>query len=201
MLIELLFLNPLLFLMVGIGLLLALSIHEYSHAQMADFLGDPTARLQGRLTINPFRHLDPTGTLLLFFFGFGWGKPVPFNPYNLKNRKKAEFLIGLAGPLSNFLMAVISGLIFRFIPFLKNSFFLIYFIWINLALAIFNLLPIPPLDGSYVFLNFFPLPLKKIFIEGSFFFLILAIFFMNYIGFPYICQPLFKLITGIPLPF
>jgi len=201
MLIQLLFTDPLLFLIIGIGILLALSIHEYSHAQMADFLGDPTAKYQGRLTINPLAHLDPFGTLLLFLFGFGWGKPVPFNLYNLRNPKQGEFLVGLAGPLSNFLMAIISGFIFRSFPFFKNSLFLIYFIWINIALAVFNLLPLPPLDGSYVFLNIFPPSVRKFILLAGPFSVVFALFFMLYVGFPFIVQPLFKLITGIPLPF
>jgi Zn-dependent protease len=201
MLIQLLFTDPLLFLIIGIGILLAISIHEYSHAQMADFLGDPTAKYHGRLTINPIAHLDLFGTLLLFFFGFGWGKPVPFNPYNLRNPKQGEILVGLAGPLSNFLMAIISGLIFRSFPFFKNSLFLIYFIWINIALAVFNLLPLPPLDGSYIFLNIFPqTSVRKFILLAGPFLVIFALFFMLYVGFPFIVQPLFKLITGISLP-
>ncbi|OIO45414.1 MAG: hypothetical protein AUJ24_00670 [Parcubacteria group bacterium CG1_02_36_42] len=201
MLIQLLFTDPLLFLIIGIGILLALSIHEYSHAQMADFLGDPTAKYQGRLTINPLAHLDLFGTLLLFLFGFGWGKPVPFNPYNLRNPKQGEFLVGLAGPLSNFLTAVISGFIFRFFPFLTNSPFLIYFVWINIILAVFNLLPIPPLDGSHVFLNILPFSLKKIILSIGPLSLIFGILFMVYVGFPFICEPLFRLIMGINLLF
>jgi len=200
MLIQILFTNPLIFLMIGAGLLFALSIHEYSHAQMADFLGDPTAKFQGRLTINPFAHLDPLGTLFLFVFGFGWGKPVPFNPYNLRNRKQGEILVGLAGPLSNFLTAIIFGFIFRSFPFFRANIFLIYFVWINIILAVFNLLPFPPLDGSHVFLNILPSSARKFILVAGPFSIIFALLFMLYIGFPFIAQPLFRLIMGINLP-
>lgn len=199
MLIQILFSDPLIFLMIGIGLLFALSIHEYSHAQMADFLGDPTAKYQGRLTINPFAHLDPLGTLFLFVFGFGWGKPVPFNPYNLRNRKQGEILVGLAGPLSNFSAAIIFGFIFRSFPFFRTNIFLIYFVWINIILAVFNLLPFPPLDGSHIFLNILPSSVRKFFLLTGPFSIIFALLFMLYIGFPYIALPLFRLIMGVNL--
>jgi Zn-dependent protease len=192
--------------MVAVAILFGFSIHEYSHAQAACFLGDPTAKLQGRLTINPLAHFDPVGTLLIFIIGIGWGKPVPFNPYNLRNQKWGPALVGLAGPASNFLMALIIGLSLRFLglsnPFLV-SFFSV-FVWINLILGIFNLLPIPPLDGSHILLAALPPSMDKIkmFLLGSgFFLIILAILFMVFIGFPYICQPLFQLITGMPLQF
>jgi Zn-dependent protease len=192
--------------MVAVAILFGFSIHEYSHAQAAYFLGDPTAKLQGRLTINPLAHFDPVGTLLIFIIGIGWGKPVPFNPYNLRNQKWGPALVGLAGPASNFLMALIIGLPLRFLglsnPFLV-SFFSV-FVWINLILGIFNLLPIPPLDGSHILLAALPPSMDKIkmFLLGSgFFLIILAILFMVFIGFPYICQPLFQLITGMPLQF
>lgn len=207
MIIQLLFTKPILFFIVIIALILALSIHEFSHAQMADFLGDPTPRLEGRLTLNPLAHLDPFGTLLLLFFGFGWGKPVPFNPLNLKDPKRGEILIGLAGPGSNLLMALAVGLFLRFLPFFKKEFsvlFLAYFIWINLILGIFNLIPIFPLDGSRIFLNLLPYSLenfKTTILQFSPFLIFFAILFMIYLGIPYICQPLFRLISGISLPF
>ena len=203
MLISLLFESPLLFLMVAVAILLALSIHEYFHAWMAYYLGDPTAKHAGRLTINPIAHLDPIGTLLLFFIGIGWGKPVPINPLNFKDRKKGDLLVGLAGPGSNFLMALVVGLVLRFI-IISNSgllFFLAFFIWINLVLGLINLMPVPPLDGSHIL---FALPIseniKILLAKNSLIFLFLAIFFVWFVGIPFILRPLFSLITGsLPL--
>src|SRR3989344_7026652 len=102
-------------------LILSVIIHEVSHGYMADCLGDPTARLQGRLTLNPIKHIDPVGSIIvplitsLAGFTFGWAKPVPYNPYNLRNRRQGEFLIAIAGPLSNLLIALIFGTIIRFV--------------------------------------------------------------------------------------
>jgi Zn-dependent protease len=204
MLIQLLFIDPVLFLMVAVSILLALSIHEYSHAQMAYFLGDPTAKEQGRLTINPLAHLDPLGTLLLFFIGIGWGKPVPFNPYNLRNQRRGELLVGLAGPGSNFFAALLVGLFLRFFGTTNPGlfFFLSFFIWINLILGVFNLMPIPPLDGSHIFFSFPSLAKVKIFfLKNSLLLILVVIFFMSFVGFQFIVQPLFILLTGTPPPF
>jgi len=151
--------NPLLFIAFIIALLLAITVHEFSHAWMADFLGDPTPRLAGRLSLNPFVHLDPLGTIMLFLVGFGWGKPVPFNPFLLRRGgKAAPFLIALAGPAANFLLALFFSLSYKLLySSLGNVAFLtvIYvIIEINTILMIFNLLPIPPLDGSKIFYLF-----------------------------------------------
>lgn len=152
--INILFSNPLLFLVYIAALLMAIAVHEFSHAAVADYLGDPTPRLQGRLKLNPLVHIDKFGLLFLLFFGFGWGKPVQFDPYNLKHPRKDAALISIAGPISNFIMAVILSLILRlFILFHQNilytisSFVLIPFITLNVVLGVFNLLPIHPLDG------------------------------------------------------
>lgn len=140
-----------------LGLIVAITIHEFSHAFVADRLGDPTARSQGRLSLNPLRHLDPLGTLMLIFAHFGWGKPVPIDPYNFKNPRRDELLTALAGPVSNILLAVLLSLFFRFLSpsFFKDILYVI--IGTNIMLAVFNLLPIPPLDGSKIFLNLLPL--------------------------------------------
>ncbi|MCK4782003.1 site-2 protease family protein [Candidatus Parcubacteria bacterium] len=206
MLFLILFENPLAFFMIATAIIFALSIHEYSHALVADFLGDHTAKLQGRLTINPLAHLDPMGTLFLFIAGFGWGKPVPFNPYNLRNQKWGPGLIALAGPTSNFLMAITAGLGLQLLGTSNTAFidFFSVFIWINVLLGVFNLMPIFPLDGSHILSTFFPQLARKIeslFLKYSIFVLVGMLLFMIYIVIPFVCIPLFSLIIGGALPF
>jgi Zn-dependent protease len=136
--------------------------------------------------------------------GIGWGKPVPFNPHNLRNQQWGPALVSLAGPASNFLTALIVGLSLRFLEPTNFAliFFLSFFVWINLILGVFNLMPIPPLDGSHIFFALFPsLENIRASFQGSFLFLIAVIFFMIYIGIPFIIRPLFVLITGGPLMF
>ena len=153
--------GPIVFLIVFISLILVVSIHEFAHAFVADRLGDSTPKLQGRLTLNPLAHLDLFGTILLLLVGFGWGKPVMFDPYNLRNPRRDAALISLAGPASNLLFAILAAIIYRtalvFIfptAILFNIlFFIIYF---NLLLAFFNLIPIHPLDGGKIFTGFLP---------------------------------------------
>ena len=116
MFLNLLFQSPLVFLLVAAALILSLSIHEFAHAYVADKLGDPTARYLGRVTLNPLAHLDPVGTMLLLFLGFGWGKPVPFNADNLANPKRDSALISFAGPAANFILALLFALVFHAIP-------------------------------------------------------------------------------------
>jgi len=139
-----------------IALLIALSIHEYAHARVADELGDPTPRVNGRLTLNPLAHLDPLGTFALLFFRFGWGKPVPIDPYNLRNPRRDQALIALAGPASNLIFTLILSFVYRFLPFSFFSSFVLALASMNVGLAIFNLLPFGPLDGAKVFLGFIP---------------------------------------------
>ena len=139
--------------------------HEVSHGYMAQYLGDPTARLAGRLTLNPLRHIDPIGSLLVPFITsilpggivFGWAKPVPYNPYNLRPGRFSEAIVAGAGPLSNLVIALIGGLIIRlgFFPTgMADILFLIIFI--NIILFLFNLIPIPPLDGSKILSSVLP---------------------------------------------
>jgi Zn-dependent protease len=135
-----------------ITLVIALTFHEFSHAWTATKFGDDTPYLFGRLTLNPLRHLDLLGSMMLILVGFGWAKPVPVNPAALERRSHSAFLwVSLAGPFSNFLLAIIASLIFRLvIGSMGNwfAYFLFEFITINLLLWIFNLIPIPPLDGE-----------------------------------------------------
>jgi len=141
----------------ALALIVAITIHEFSHALAADKLGDPTPRSMGRLSLNPLKHLDPIGTIALIFLGFGWGKPVPIDPYNLQHPKRDEAIISLAGPISNLILALIISLIVRFLPLNNISIlFLSILVQMNVVLAIFNLLPLPPLDGSKIFLALLP---------------------------------------------
>lgn len=153
--ISTLFQSPFVFFLTAIGLILAITIHEYSHALAADRLGDPTARSQGRLSLNPIRHLDPIGTLLLFIAGFGWGKPVQFDPYNLEQPRRDAALISFAGPLSNLVLAFILTIAGKFLA--PTIFpFLLPLIYINVGLAVFNLVPVHPLDGAKILIGLLP---------------------------------------------
>jgi Zn-dependent protease len=132
-----------------LSLLIAITIHEFCHALAADKLGDPTPRAYGRLTLNPLAHLDPLGTLMMFLVHFGWGKPVPIDPYNFSHPRRDETIVALAGPLSNFLLAILFSRFSGTLPFILT--------YTNLYLGIFNLFPIPPLDGSKILLNILPI--------------------------------------------
>lgn len=155
--IQLLFQNPALFLLISVSLIISISIHEFSHAFVANYLGDSTAKSMGRLTINPKAHLDPIGTIFLLFVGFGWGRPVPFNPLNLKNPKKDAALISLAGPMSNLILAVVLSLLSRLFFVGGLMWIFLYFIVLyNLMLGFFNLIPLGPLDGNKIVFGFLP---------------------------------------------
>ncbi len=153
---NLLFTNPLSFLIFIMALLVAVTIHEFAHAWMADKLGDPTPRLNERLTLNPLKHLDPIGTIALLIARIGWGKPVPIDPYNLQNPRRDAALISLAGPASNLILSLLLALISKFLPYTILATFLLPMITLNVALGIFNLLPIPPLDGAKILTGFLP---------------------------------------------
>ncbi len=144
--------------------ILSAIIHEYSHGWVAEQLGDPTARLAGRLTLNPIAHIDPIGTILVPLilvmlpggFIFGWAKPVPFNPLNLRDKRWGPALVALAGPASNLLIALSLAIVIRLLGPGSFASFLALIVYINILLAVFNLVPIPPLDGSKVLYALLP---------------------------------------------
>lgn len=140
-----------------VAFIIALTVHEFCHALTATLLGDDTAERMGRLTLNPLAHIDPLGMLFLILVNIGWAKPVPFNPNNFSRPKLYSVLVGLSGPASNLILALIFMYMSRFVPPLLSAHaallvksFLTTCIWINVMLAVFNLLPIPPLDGSHI---------------------------------------------------
>jgi Zn-dependent protease len=152
-----LFASPLNFLIWALALVIAITIHEFAHAWSADKLGDPTPRSQGRLTLNPLAHLDPLGTLALLLVRFGWGKPVQFDPYNLRHPQRDSALISLAGPASNLILATALSLAIHFLPLpalLAGIFSVI--ITLNIILAVFNLVPVYPLDGEKIVAGLLP---------------------------------------------
>jgi len=165
-------------------LLYSIVFHEVSHGYVAYKLGDPTAKYEGRLSLNPISHIDPIGTILLPIltfltsgFVFGWAKPVPYNPYNLRNPERDSIYIALAGPLTNIFLA----LIFTFLFKIYQLDIFLFGLRINLILAFFNLLPIPPLDGSKLLLTKIPLEIYHYFeLYGFFLIIIFIIFFFPY---------------------
>lgn len=156
-LLNLLIKDPLTFILLAIPLLYSIILHELAHGWVAYRMGDPTAKWQGRLSLNPLKHLDPIGTLMLFIFGFGWAKPVPVNFNNLHNTRKGLILVSAAGITVNMLLSFLAFILFRLLsptPSGILSTLLFYLAQINIILASFNLIPIPPLDGSKILMGF-----------------------------------------------
>lgn len=199
------------FIFAIIVLIMSVVVHELSHGYAAYFMGDPTARLAGRLTLNPVKHLDPVGSLIVptlayMIGGFiiGWAKPVPYNPYNLSDKRWGTAFVAVAGALSNLFIAIIFGLLIRFSSALgieTESFINIasIIVFINIILAIFNLIPIPPLDGSKVLFSVLPYRLDFVreFLERYwlvFIFLLLFFFGMFIVHLVFL---LFMLLTGV----
>ena len=186
-------------------IILSAIFHEYCHAWMANYLGDPTTKYAGRLTLNPLKHIDPLGTiilplfLMLFFNTFlGWAKPVPYNPYNLSNQKYGSSKVAIAGPAANFFLALFFGLVLRFIApvgFLYLA--LEWIVYINIFLGLFNLIPIPPLDGSKLLADLFPQSSLLRFLEQSFIGIFVAIIIAFMVLSP-IAYYIFYFIVGAP---
>lgn len=208
---------PLIGIIQVVILVFAVIVHEVAHGWTANQLGDPTAKLAGRLTLDPTKHLDPVGSFLIpgillitgAPFLFGWAKPVPFNPYNLKNPRRDEALIAAAGPASNILLALIGSAAFLLVPELADSYYsqgllgfaAVYFVTINLVLALFNMIPIPPLDGSKILFSILPESLGHIRrnLESFGFLLILAFIFLFPAVVSSVVVKLVALLTGIQL--
>ena len=185
------------------GIVIAMVIHEYSHARVADLLGDYTPRMQGRLTLNPAAHVDPIGLLMLFIVHFGWAKPVQINPMNFSNPRRDDILVSLAGPASNLITAFVTLIILVLlvkIDFPLSEGLLVVFnliIVYNINFAIFNMLPIPPLDGSHILRNILPYELARTYEQLERYSFIFLIIIIATPVLSYVFVPLQRFILGI----
>jgi Zn-dependent protease len=204
--------EPQVFVAFLLAVIVGLTFHEFSHAAVASLQGDQTARSQGRLTLNPIAHLDPLGSIALILAGIGWGRPVPVNPGNLRSRRLGGVMVGLAGPASNFVLALASVIGLRIaypaadttfnVPFSLRLLYML--VLVNVALGVFNLLPIPPLDGSSLLSLVLPPSRQSIvrFLDQYGIFLLLGLLILA----PNLLTPVFDAITealyalvGLPL--
>tara|TARA_Y100000310_G_scaffold344407_1_gene457008 strand:- start:2350 stop:2964 length:615 start_codon:yes stop_codon:yes gene_type:complete len=202
------------FLFLIVILIFSVVVHEVSHGVVANSLGDPTAKNAGRLTLNPIPHLDPIGSLLVPGFLilmstmtgggiiFGWAKPVPVNPFNLRDRYGSA-KVSLAGPGSNLLIALVFGMALRFLPIFEWNPMLfegfVSIVYINILLALFNLIPIPPLDGSHILFTFLPDSMNqvKVFLSKYGIFVLLGVIFLIPGILSFFVNTIFKVIVGI----
>jgi Zn-dependent protease len=210
--------DPSVLIVIALIFIVCLPFHEFSHALAAFRLGDNTARLMGRLTLNPLAHIDPMGALMILAVGFGWAKPTPYNPYNIRYGRNGEAIIAFAGPASNLVLATAAAIPLRYIvtarmdvpPILEGT--LSFFVLFNLALMAFNLIPIPPLDGSKILFALLDPQTERQYrpvIEQYGPFLLLLVVFSSYVGGPSligslydsVVGPLYSFLVGIPSPF
>ncbi len=197
-LLNLLLKNPAAFFLLVIPLLYSVIIHELAHGWVAHRLGDPTAKMAGRLSLNPLRHLDPLGTLMLFLFGFGWAKPVPINMNYLRDRRKGMIMVSAAGITANVLLATTALFLSRFLSPASGEatkLILYYLAQINIILAAFNLIPIPPLDGSKILMGFMPEKMQYQFsrLEPYGFFIIIGLLYSG------VLDPVIAFLRGLIL--
>lgn len=169
-----------------ISFLIAVVFHEYAHGYAAYKLGDPTAKRAGRLTLNPLAHVDPVGLLAMLVFRIGWAKGVPINPVYFEHRKRDTMIVSIAGILTNFFIAIIASIIFRF-AFIQNSYlyqFLFILAYVNVMLGVFNLMPFPPLDGSKILFSLLPNKIEYFFMkyERYFYIILMILIFTNRIS-------------------
>jgi Zn-dependent protease len=198
--------DPQLFIAFVVAIVIGITVHEFSHAAAATAQGDLTAKSQGRLTLNPVSHLDPLGTIFLFIAGFGWGRPTPFNPLRMRNRRAGAALVGLAGPISNVVVAFLAAIALRVTyptsgelgggPGFTSK-LLFALVQLNVVLAVFNLLPVPPLDGSRLLSIFLPPSRQNIiyFLDRFGFFLLLGLLLLA----PSLFSGLFSSVTNFIL--
>jgi Zn-dependent protease len=202
--------DPLTAILIVLIIIFSVVVHEVAHGYAALWMGDTTAHYAGRLTLNPIKHLDFLGSflipLLLSFSGviFGWAKPVPYNPYNLRNRRWGELLVAIAGPISNIILAIVFGVFIRLISAGSSDVTTLVFVaslivQVNIVLALFNLIPVPPLDGSKILFSLMPNQYGKIRIaleRFGFLFILFFVFFVWHLFTPVI-DFVFKIITGL----
>ena len=185
------------------GIIIAMVIHEYAHARVAVALGDFTPRLQGRLTLSPMAHLDPIGLLMLLVAHFGWAKPVQINPYNFSNPRRDDILVSVAGPAANLITAFVTMLLIIFLakfdfPMSDGMYLVFNFIMIiNINFAIFNMLPIPPLDGSHILKQLLPYELAQKFAELERYSMLFMIIILMTPILSYVFVPLQRFVLGI----
>lgn len=196
--------NPLGFIFWLIALIIAITIHEFAHAWTAERLGDPTPRLMGRLTLNPLAHLDPIGTIMLLIARFGWGKPVQFDPFNLRHPRRDSALISLAGPVSNILLAIACSILMRLFIAFPLIGLLQPLIILNVVLAVFNLIPIHPLDGFKIVGGVLPEEYARQWAELESYGMIFLIFLILPLGrvspMSQIISPIINFLVGVLLP-